>query len=202
MKRGAVLAASVVLFVTAVVEIGRGLWIPVKAELSQLLIRRAWHETRGQTNETRPWPWADTRPVARLRMPSLGADLIVLDGASGATMAFAPGHLHGTAAPGGDGTCVIAGHRDTHFAVLERVKPGHRLSLEDLMGVVHHYVVRAASVVHEEDVTELERFGSGSLVLMTCWPFEGLRSGGEMRYLVWAELDRGVTAPASSFATS
>ena len=29
----------------------------------------------------KPWPWADTWPVARLVVPSLGIDQIVLEGA-------------------------------------------------------------------------------------------------------------------------
>ncbi len=41
----------------------------------------------------KPWPWADTHPVARLIAPAQDADVLVLAGASGRTLAFGPGHL-------------------------------------------------------------------------------------------------------------
>jgi sortase A len=187
MKRPVASVVPVLLVVVAAAEVARGLWVPAKAELAQILIHRAWHEIRQGTKEARPWHWADTRPVARLRMPSLDADFIVLAGASGSTMAFGPGHLHGTAAPGGEGTCVIAGHRDTHFAVLQHLAAGQSVSLEDRFGRIHEYVVHDAFVVHENEVSELCLGGTGGLVLMTCWPFDEMRSGGEWRYLVQAK---------------
>lgn len=187
MKRPAASVVPALLVVVAAAEVARGLWMPAKAEFAQFLIHRAWHEIREGTEEARPWHWADTRPVARLRMPSIGADFIVLAGASGATMAFGPGHLHGTAAPGGEGTCVIAGHRDTHFAVLRHLAAGQSVSLEDRFGRIHEYVVSDTVVVHENEVSELYLGGRGGLVLMTCWPFDEIRSGGELRYLVRAK---------------
>ncbi|MEE4270775.1 MAG: class GN sortase [Thermoanaerobaculales bacterium] len=183
-------------------ECARGVWIPAKAELAQLLLRRAWVRTCGGVDEARPWPWADTWPVARLRMPEHDTDLIVLAGASGSTMAFAPGHLHGTAAPGESGICVIAGHRDTHFDVLDDLEPGQRVELELRSGARHRYLVTEAAVVHERDLAALDRGGPGSLVLLTCWSFDGVGSGGELRYLVRAAPEEEIRSPASSCATS
>jgi sortase A len=167
-------------------ETVRGLWIPAKAELAQVLMQRAWNRMRAGEAAARPWPWADTWPVARLQLPDDRAGLIVLAGASGATMAFAPGHLDGSARPGGDGVCVIAGHRDTHFAVLEDLEPGDRVMIEDPAGTTHTYIVESSAVVHETETDTLHRAGPGSLVLVTCWPFDGVGGAGEERYLVWA----------------
>ena len=62
--------------------LGCGLYIPAKAVLAQQLLRRAWeHSAAGPA---RPWPWARTWPVARLEVPHLGIDQIVLAGAEGA----------------------------------------------------------------------------------------------------------------------
>jgi sortase A len=186
MRRRVATAVSTLLVVLGAVETARGLWIPAKAQLAQILMHRAWIRAQAGEAESKPWPWADTWPVARLRLPEHGADLIVLAGASGATMAFAPGHLDGSDAPGGDGVCVLSGHRDTHFAVLEAVEPGDRVLVEDSFGDVHEYVVQAAAVVHENDTASLGRAGPGSLVLVTCWPFGGIGGVGEERFVVWA----------------
>ena len=71
----------------------------------------------------RPWPWADTWPVARLHFPLLKRHMPFLAGANGATFAFGPGHLDGTAAPGTPGHSVIAGHRDTNVTLLGSLRP-------------------------------------------------------------------------------
>jgi len=195
-------AASGLLVVFGVVEVCRGLWIPAKAELAQVLVRRAWFAARAAGDDVRPWPWADTWPVARLRIPSLGIDEVVLDGASGAVMAFAPGRLHGTAAPGGSGACVIAGHRDTHFAGLRSIELGCEVRLDDRSGRASRYVVREVAVIDEDELSRLECDGPSCLILLTCWPFDQLAGGGELRFLVRAEREPEVTAPASSCATS
>jgi len=136
----------------------------------------------------RPWPWADAWPVARLILPG-GEDHIVLAGANGRNLAFAPGHLDGSAPPGGDGACVIAGHRDTHFAVLENLAPGDRVVLEDVEGTLHSYRVTAAAVVDEHDTQAIPNGGRQTLVLVTCWPFDSPVAGGPLRYVVWAEAE-------------
>ncbi|MFP6625625.1 MAG: sortase, partial [Deltaproteobacteria bacterium] len=109
------LGVTLSLFVVSLWQIGGAVYIHAKAELSQVLLKRAWARTLEYGEPSRPWPWADTWPVARLRVPRLGIDQVVLAGASGASLAFAPGHLSGTASPGETGSTVISGHRDTHF---------------------------------------------------------------------------------------
>ena len=55
-----------------------GLWIPFKALVAQELLELAWAESQARQQETRPWPWADTWPVARLMVPETGQSLICL----------------------------------------------------------------------------------------------------------------------------
>src|SRR5512134_469774 len=100
-------------------QVGQGGWIYAKALLAQHMLQHAWARTLAGEREVRPWPWADTWPVARLRVPVHGIDLIVLDGVSGRTLAFGPGHAGGSAPPGAPGTAIISGHRDTHFRFLQ-----------------------------------------------------------------------------------
>ena len=60
----------------------RGAYLNAKAALAGLLLERAWHATQATGRVIRPWPWADLHPIARLRIPSLGLDQIVLDDAN------------------------------------------------------------------------------------------------------------------------
>jgi sortase A len=64
--------------------------IYLKAQLAQVLLRRAWAETQATGRPVKPWSWADTWPVARLSVPRHDVDLIVLAGASGRTGAPPP----------------------------------------------------------------------------------------------------------------
>ena len=75
---------------TAVVFSIDALWVPVKAELAQHLLERAWLRTLEGEADAKPWPWADTRAVAVLEVPHLGLREIVLDGSSGRNLAFGP----------------------------------------------------------------------------------------------------------------
>jgi sortase A len=135
----------------------------------------------------RPWPWADFVPLARLRAPRLEASAIVVSSATGEALAFAPGHLSGSAAPGAPGNVVLAGHRDTHFRFLREIRPGDELVLETPAGAHADYRVAWAGIVHERDTAFLAEQGADLLTLVTCWPFDAIRPGGPWRYVVVAE---------------
>ena len=166
--------------------LGEGLWIPAKAELAQLLLERAWDRSRRGEEQVAPWPWADTWPLARLRVTEQKGDLFVLSGASGRNLAFGPAHVAGTSPPGSAGNCVLAGHRDTHFAFLEDLAAGDLLWLETPNGATRRYQIEGAAVVHESDVSPLEPAVEPTLTLITCFPFDATLPGGPLRYVVQA----------------
>jgi len=159
--------------------------IYVKAAVAQVLLHGAWLEARGGKARARPWPWADMWPVARLKSPAHGVDLIVLEGATGSTTAFAPGHIVGTASPGELGNIGIAAHRDTHFGFLEQVRVGERLSLELPDGRERSFEVQSIEVVDQRDTASLVAEGD-RLTLITCFPFRAPIPGGPLRYVVQA----------------
>jgi sortase A len=156
----------------------------VKAELAQQLLNHAWSATREDGRNVRPWPWADTWPVARLRLPRGGEPLTVLAGASGRNLAFAPALMDGSALPGSAGVSVIAGHRDTHFRALETLALGDRFVIERPDGAAYEYDIAAIDVIDTD--RELLRLDAEESViaLVTCWPFDALTAGGSLRYVV------------------
>jgi sortase A len=170
---------------------GRAAWIEVKAALAQRLMLRAWRSSQGGGGDARPWPWADTHPIARLTVPRLGVDELVLAGASGRTLAFGPGHLMGTALPGRLGNAVISGHRDTHFAFLRELRVGDRLVTEEPDGRTQRYTVESASIVDRSDLGVAAATSDTRLTLVTCYPFEAIRPGGPLRYVVVARAEPG-----------
>ncbi len=169
-------------------QIAEGLWIPAKAWLAQQLIAKAWNESMATRGPVPPWPWADTNPVARLVVPALGVDQIVLAHATGRTLAFGPGHLDGSPAPGAAGLSVVSGHRDTHFRFLADVAPGTALRVQRADGAWVEYVIREIQIV-DERTARLPLVGNGppQLALTTCYPFDAVTPGGPLRLVALAE---------------
>ena len=177
---------ALALLLIGALQFGHGAWIQAKAWLAQELIAHAWSRTLKGETQVKPWPWADTWPVARLSAPGLGVDRYVLAGANGSAIAFGPGHLSGTPVPGASGNSVIGGHRDTHLAFLKNVKPGDELLVERADGTRIAYQVRDALVLDKRDVWVAKQEGPNRLTLVTCFPFDALRAGGLQRYVVFA----------------
>jgi sortase A len=182
----ALLPAAGVLLAVAAWHGGRAVTIEAKAHLAQRLIRRAWRQASAGAGDVRPWPWADTHPVARLLVPGRGVDTFVLAGASPRTLAFGPGHVDGTARPGFPGNAVISGHRDTHFAFLRRLRSGDVVEIEQRNGGRRRFVVTGARVVDRRDLSVTADGGDTRLTLVTCFPFDAIRPGGPLRYVVEA----------------
>ncbi|HKK23705.1 MAG TPA: class GN sortase [Pseudohaliea sp.] len=184
MKRARLLLAAVALGASAWL-LGGAAAIHGKAVLAQWLIARAWAAGSAAGAAARPWPWADTWPVARLTVPSLGRRQYVLHGTSGQALAFGPGLDPAGAAPGEPGVVLLAGHRDTHFAWLASTAPGDRLLLTAHDGGTRAYEVVRQRVL-DSRAGPLRASLDDGLVLVTCFPFDALAPGGPLRYVVEA----------------
>jgi len=180
-------AGLIVLALAGALAFGHGAWIYVKAQLAQFLIQRAWQRTLAGEPTPKPWPWADTSPIARLDAPAQGVTLYVLSGSSGRTLAFGPGHEAGTPAPGQRGNSVLGGHRDTHLSFLRHTQRGDLIRVQRPDGVRVDYRVTELDVLDYRETWVLANGGTTRLTLVTCWPFDALVAGGSERYVVIAE---------------
>jgi sortase A len=179
----------VVLAIAGSIAFGGGLFIYAKAAAGQALLHWAWSRSATGSAPAKPWPWADTHPVARLRVPGLDVDEFVLAGASGRTLAWGPGHLDDSAPPGATGNSVLSAHRDTHFRFLQRVVPGDAIVLEQPGGARRHYRVRDVFVADVRSLRIPRDTPVPTLTLVTCYPFDALVPGGTLRYVVVAEAE-------------
>lgn len=171
-------------------------WVHAKATLGQWLLVHAWQRTLAGDAQARPWPWADTWPVARLQVPGRPVDLIVLAGANGQTLAWGPGHVLHSAAPASGGNAILTGHRDTHFAFLATLEAGFEIALQGSDGEPRRYVVERSFVAHR-DALKLPADGTDTLSLVTCYPFDGLDPGTPLRFAVVARAAGGPAARSS-----
>ena len=151
-------------------------YLCAKAELAGVLIHRAWDENVRTGKSRPPWLWADAYPAARLRIPRLGYDEIVLDAATPRTLAFGPARLLSGAALGEPGNLEVAGHRDTWFRSLESIAVGDTIEVQWVESRTHRlrqrtYTVTNIDVVHPEDTSLLAQTPDDALTLITCYPF-------------------------------
>jgi sortase A len=122
-------------------------------------------------------PIVEGAPVARLVIPRLGFDEIVLEGVDGDALNAGPGHLPGSALPGERGNAVISAHRDRHFARLGQVRVGDTVVTET-GGRRLRWVVIATRVI-DADAPALFRTADATLTLTTCWPIRYFGSAPE-----------------------
>jgi sortase A len=131
---------------------------------------------------------------AKLKIPRLDAELYVVEGDGARELRRGPGHLAGTALPGAQGNCVIAGHRDTHFRVLKDIRLGDDIVLQTSTGQ-YLYRVKRTRIVSPENTSALDPTSNAELNLITCYPFYYVGSAPK-RFVVEAQLAGSVQRPS------
>jgi sortase A len=135
----------------------------------------------------------DGEAVARLRVPRLGLDAVVVRGTRPDDLEQAPGLFDAARLPGERGTALIAGHRTTYgapFRHIDRLRRGDRITVAMPYGTFR-YAVEGTRIVDPGDLRALRTVGHPRLVLSACHPvFSAAR-----RILVYAA-QIGVGQPA------
>jgi sortase A len=168
-----------------------GFYIYAKAEFAQYLIAHAWQKNLMSDEQHKPWPWADTHPVAELIIKD--KSWYVLSGASGRNLAFAPAHVSSTPQPGNKGNSVIVGHRDTQFNSLKWLSKGDIIEVKTKHNR-QKFKVMMLRVAHQSQTEYMQNNTDKSaldedqpyLTLITCYPFDSIMPDPTHRYIVRA----------------
>ena len=145
--------------------------------LARSVARAAWERAEAQraVRESRLIDFGESggtvvrgAPVARLIIPAIGLDEIVVEGVGDAELNAGPGHLPGSVMPGDVGNAVISAHRDRHFSTLGDLSIGDTVYTETASG-------RSGWIVSKRRVVGAGKpalFSSDEplLTLTTCWP--------------------------------
>ncbi len=124
----------------------------------------------------------DPTALGRIEIPRLGVAAIVQEGADERTLARAVGLVPGSAHPGQLGNMVLAGHRDTFFRPLRKIKVNDRIRMI-VPPHTYEYRVQSMRVVAPEETNVLDSNGVEELTLVTCYPFRFVGSAPE-RFIV------------------
>jgi len=140
----------------------RSLWEEREARRAVALARAS---VERPTREGAP---AIGAPVARLLIPAIGLDEVVVEGVGSRELNAGPGHLPRTPLPGEAGNAAVSAHRDRHFARLGALRVGDVVTTETERRRTQWEVVSTRIV----DADEPAIFPSAEpmLTLTTCWP--------------------------------
>lgn len=109
----------------------------------------------------------------KILIPKIGVEWIVHEGTDIPSLKRGPGHYPGTALPGENGMCVIAGHRTTYGAPFNKVDllaAGDEIILQTADGQNFVYLVTDIVAVAADDVSLLKPTNYACLALTTCHP--------------------------------
>lgn len=166
-------------------QFSQGNDVYVQAWVAQSLLHTAWVRTQASGHQVKPWPWANTWPLARLSVPRLKVEKIILSHANGGMSAFALGHSDSSVLPGELGNSVLnVMHREIYFGFLKALKPGDVLVLESLRSGRWHYQVSAIYIVDKADTYLVEPSLNRRLTLVSSYPYT---DKDNQRYVVVAE---------------
>jgi len=126
--------------------------------------------------------------VGSIALPSIGQDLVVVEGSDTEALKKGPGVYDDTRFPGLGGTSAIAGHRTTYgapFNDIDKVEKGDRVSVT-MPYARFDYVVEGTKIVAPTAVEVIDDVGYERLVLSACHP---LYSAAQ-RIVVFGKLER------------
>ena len=124
--------------------------------------------------------------IGRIEIPQIALSVPIMASISRDGLLRGAGHVPGTALPGGLGTIGIAGHRDTFFRPLRRIRPGMQVKVIGAAGA-YRYRVDSTEIVDPEEVKVLDIASRPMLTLITCYPFNYI-GAAPRRFIVHAHL--------------
>ncbi|MEM9465887.1 MAG: sortase [Actinomycetota bacterium] len=109
----------------------------------------------------------DGDALARIEIPSLDVDKVVVRGVAVADLRKGPGHYSQTALPGNTGNASIAGHRTTYGAPFNRIDelvPGDEITVTSVQGEFTYRVLDATDA-YADDLDQVQAIGDGHIIV-------------------------------------
>jgi sortase A len=146
----------------------------------------AWQRTLAGEAGAAPRARTNSRPVARLAIPSQGLSTLVVSGEPSADEVSAPLHQPGTPLPGEPGNSVIGDRNGSALHFLRQAKRGDLLSVQRADRESLVYRVTDIEIIDQRDVWIMKNEGPTRLTMITCYPFDAQCAHHRLRYAVIA----------------
>jgi sortase A len=174
------------LLLACVIQFGRELVGDAAQRSAQALLEHTWQKTLAGDAGAEPWPWADSKPVAQLAVPSQGVTTLVVAGRPMMDELPAPVHQPGTPLPGHAGNSVITDRDGSALGFVRHLQRGDLLSIERTDRASLAYRVTDIEIIDQRDVWITKNEGPTRLTLITCYPFDAQCAQHSLRYVVIA----------------
>ncbi|RIV17061.1 class D sortase, partial [Alicyclobacillaceae bacterium I2511] len=132
-----------------------------------------------------PLPTTGTK-IGELSIPAAHILVPVVQGTGWNQLGLGVGHDVASVLPGQMGDVYLAGHRDTVFLNLRKVRKGDRITLATVYGKFVYEAI-SFSIVPQTDLQVLRPTSYSTLTLQTCYPFFFFGFAPD-RYLVHTKL--------------
>lgn len=158
----------------------RTTWDAGEAERARLV-------ANGRIEAATVGPVAAGTPVARLVIPSIALDEVIVEGVGTSELNAGPGHLPDTPLPGAAGNAVLSAHRDMHFRRLGRLRVGDTVTTVSAVGTVHWRI--GARRIVAAGAPAIFATETPTLTLTTCWPMRAIGPAPDRLLLTAHPLD-------------
>jgi sortase A len=111
-------------------------------------------------------------PIGQIVIPSIGMDVIMVEGTGKGDLREGPGHWPETPFPGQGGNFVVSGHRTTYgapFLRLNKVQVGDEIDVLLPYAIARYTVIRVI-IVYPDEVDEVAQLGREQVSLAACHP--------------------------------
>ncbi len=158
-----------------------------RAEWERVMAREAVMLANASLEAPVHAPLRPGAPMARLLIPRIDLDEVVVHGVEDRQLNAGPGHLPGSPLPGAVGNSVVSAHRDRHFRRLGELAIGDTVITETRYHRVF-WVITDQKVVHATRPA-LFQTDDPTLTLTTCWPLRLVGSAPDRLLLTAKPLD-------------
>jgi sortase A len=124
--------------------------------------------------------------IGKIMIPALNQTLPIYEGTEDSQLKMGIGHYEKSVLPGVADNSVLAGHRDSVFSKLGKLKIGELLIVDTQAGKFT-YKISGFRIVKADDRTVIVPTKTAVLTLSTCYPFRFIGNAPK-RYIVSANL--------------
>ncbi len=163
----------------------------IRGWIAHTLLHTAWIRTQASGKYIKPWPDANIYPIARLSIPRLNIEQIILSSAGEGMSVFALGHSKSSVSPGELGNSVLnISHQNIFIGFLNKLKEGDTLLLESLRhGRWHYQVSKIEKTVKKTETFWVEPSLNRRLTLISCYPYTDTKNNNSCYIVVIEEIE-------------
>ncbi|GGM35536.1 hypothetical protein GCM10011351_22050 [Paraliobacillus quinghaiensis] len=155
-------------------------------EAHTLVEKRESLETTSKTFDPDSFRANTGETVGLLQIPSIDAELAIVEGTDPDDLEKGVGHFKTSAYPGQNDQILLSGHRDTVFRRLGDVEIGETFTLQLEYGDFTYEMVDS-KIVDADDTTIIKSTAPNEeLVISTCYPFSFVGNAPD-RYIIYAK---------------